>query len=313
MFFFRLIQQSVLPSLSATSERVCCRRFRIRDPAAKLGFTNACRKGNLESWLVLIGRLSRDAARANLKSRRAPGLGRNHLTGSCKREYLSTSPRTKSPFCRGRLLHLDEDATLLSVLRVALGDNESLLRFASETWRSRRRPVPCLFSHHRRKRSSGARAEEARDSGLELVRGTPTWPTVQHTRAAWATLATTFFWQLEATGTRVTVPCSWKVEVGIPDLRVHVKNFQQKKNRPTARKNLSHISRSRDLFLFQCVWPYQLLSPERGGLAWVRQYSILKESSRQRPRSAMSWKSLEKSGLEPAAPNRLADRKHWAL
>ena len=35
--------------------------------------------------LVLIGRLSRDAARANLRSRRAPGLGRNHL--SCKREY----------------------------------------------------------------------------------------------------------------------------------------------------------------------------------------------------------------------------------
>ena len=31
------------------------------------------------------GRLSRDAARANLRSRRAPGLGRNHL--SCKREY----------------------------------------------------------------------------------------------------------------------------------------------------------------------------------------------------------------------------------
>ena len=29
-------------------------------------------------------------------------------------------------FCRGRLLHMNEDATLLSVLRVALGDNESL-------------------------------------------------------------------------------------------------------------------------------------------------------------------------------------------
>ena len=35
--------------------------------------------------------------------------------------------------------------------------------------------------------------------------------------------------------------------------------------------------------------------------------------SRQRPRSAMSWKTLEKSGLEPAAPNRLVDRKHCAL
>ena len=75
----------------------------IRDPppVAKLRFTNAC-KGWNQSWLVLggsgtkkkrifhypllvlIGRLSRDAARANLRSRRAPGLGRNHL--SCKRE-----------------------------------------------------------------------------------------------------------------------------------------------------------------------------------------------------------------------------------
>ena len=35
-------------------------------------------------------------------------------------------PADKKPFCRGRLLHVDEDATLLSVLRVALGDNESL-------------------------------------------------------------------------------------------------------------------------------------------------------------------------------------------
>ena len=42
-------------------------------------------------------------------------------------------PADKKPFCRGRLLHVDEDATLLSVLRVALGDNEFLLRFASET------------------------------------------------------------------------------------------------------------------------------------------------------------------------------------
>ena len=38
-----------------------------------------------------------------------------------------------------------------------------------------------------------------------------------------------------------------------------------------------------------------------------------KKVSRQRPRSAMPWKTLEKSGLEPAAPNRLADRKHCAL
>ena len=39
-----------------------------------------------------------------------------------------------------------------------------------------------------------------------------------------------------------------KVEFGIPDLRA--KKFQHKKNRPPARKNLSHVSRSRDLFLF---------------------------------------------------------------
>ena len=35
-------------------------------------------------------------------------------------------PADKKPFCRGRLLHVDEDATLLSVLWVALGENESL-------------------------------------------------------------------------------------------------------------------------------------------------------------------------------------------
>ena len=27
----------------------------------------------------------------------------------------------------------------------------------------------------------------------------------------------------------------------------------------------------------------------------------------------MSWKTLDKSGLEPTSPNRLADRKHCAL
>ena len=51
LFCFRLIQQSVLLSLSVRSERVWCRRFRIRDPAAKLRFTNAC-KGWNQSWLV---------------------------------------------------------------------------------------------------------------------------------------------------------------------------------------------------------------------------------------------------------------------
>ena len=54
MFCFRLIQQSVLLSLSVRSEIVWCRRFRIRDPAAKLRFTNAC-KGWNQSWLVLGG------------------------------------------------------------------------------------------------------------------------------------------------------------------------------------------------------------------------------------------------------------------
>ena len=85
-------------------------------------------------------------------------------------------PDNRKPFCRGHLLHADEDATLLSVLRVALGDNHdnkslnSTLRILTpETWQRRRRPAPCLFLPHRRTRSSGAWAEEARGSGLELV------------------------------------------------------------------------------------------------------------------------------------------------
>ena len=105
-------------------------------------------------------------------------------------------PAEKKPFCRGRLLHVDEDATL-SVLRVALGGSESLNPTLRRDLTKQERPAPCLFSHHRRQRSSRARAEEARDSGLELVTCTYVTPTVdvQHTRAAWATLATTFFWQ----------------------------------------------------------------------------------------------------------------------
>ena len=127
-----------------------------------------------------------------------------------------------------------------------------LLRFASETWRSRRRPVPCLFSHHRRKRSSGARAEEPRDSDSSSLHLCGQ-PFNTHARPGW-------LWQRrssgsEATGTRVTVPCSWKVEVGKPDL--HVKNFQQKKPRPPARKNLSHVSRSRDLFCL-ALWSFKV-------------------------------------------------------
>ena len=96
-------------------------------------------------------------------------------------------PAEKKPFCRSHLLHVDENATLLSVLRVALGDNETLnstLRILTpKTWRSRRRPAPCLFSHHR-KRSSGARAEEARDSGLELVTRRLTCPKAGHWKKA---------------------------------------------------------------------------------------------------------------------------------
>ena len=38
-----------------------------------------------------------------------------------------------------------------------------------------------------------------------------------------------------------------------------------------------------------------------------------KKVSRQRPRSAMSWNTLEKFLLEPAALNRLADRKQCTL
>ena len=38
-----------------------------------------------------------------------------------------------------------------------------------------------------------------------------------------------------------------------------------------------------------------------------------KSFSRQMPRIQMSWRTLEKSGLEPAAPIRLADRTHCAL
>ena len=60
------------------------------------------------------------------------------------------------------------------------------------------------------------------------------------------------------------------------------------------------------LELTYCAWE------EEG---WPGYDSIVhwKKVSRQRPRSAMSWKTLEISGLKPAAPNRLADRKHCAL
>ena len=38
-----------------------------------------------------------------------------------------------------------------------------------------------------------------------------------------------------------------------------------------------------------------------------------KKVSRQRPRSAMPWKTLEKSGLEPVAPTRLADSNNYSV
>ena len=65
---------------------------KVRDPRSGGEVTvYECLQGlEHQSWLVLIGRLSRDAARANLRSRRAPGLGRNHL--SCKREYVMKEP-----------------------------------------------------------------------------------------------------------------------------------------------------------------------------------------------------------------------------
>ena len=56
--------------------------------------------------------------------------------------------------------------------------------------------------------------------------------------------------------------------------------------------------------------PNELFLPVR--VSCNRQY-FWKKVSRQRPRSAMPWKTLEKSGIKPAAPNRLADRKHCAL
>ena len=60
-----------------------------------------CLQGLESVFMVLAGsgtdrgRLSRDVARANLRSRRAPGLGRNHL--SCKREYPVRGPSHSGP------------------------------------------------------------------------------------------------------------------------------------------------------------------------------------------------------------------------
>ena len=99
---------------------------------------------------------------------------------------LAVSVNFPAPFCRGRLLHVDEDATLLSVLWVALGDNKSLhgLHFNSRdlTKQEKTGAVSFKVSHHRRKRSSGARAEKARDGGLELVTNARGQPSNTHAR-----------------------------------------------------------------------------------------------------------------------------------
>ena len=89
----------------------------------------------------------------------------------------TSSARTRTPHC-SRCCGLRLEITSLCYASLQRPD---------EAGEDRRH----VFFHIVEKRSSGARAEEAQDSGLELV--TPTWPTIQHTRAAWATLALTFF------------------------------------------------------------------------------------------------------------------------
>ena len=78
-------------------------------------------------------------------------------------------PTDKKPFCRGRLLHVDGDATCCGLL----GDNEALhashFNSRDQFLTKQEKTGAMSFSHHRRKRSSGAQGEEARDSGLELV------------------------------------------------------------------------------------------------------------------------------------------------
>ena len=49
----------------------------------------------------------------------------------------------------------------------------------------------------------------------------------------------------------------------------------------------------------------------RVGLGTTVEY--IERKFKTRPRSTMSWKTLETSRLEPAAPNRLADQKRCAL
>ena len=179
-----------------------------------------------------------------------------------------------------------EDATLLSVLRVALGDNKSLhaSHFNSRdlTKQEKTGAVSFKVSHHRRKRSSGrgARAEEARDSTADLsslhtyVANRPS-----HTRGLGdsginvllAARLKFFYMQIRyanlyfsragnsnfgsVTGRRNQSCCSLLLKsrdwhTGFACKKISAK---KKTDRP-ARKHLSHVSRSRDLFLFGLVF-----------------------------------------------------------
>ena len=100
---------------------------------------------------------------------------------------------------------------------------------STETWRSRRRPAPCLFSHHRRKRSSGARAEEQEAGQRTRARYTYVRGQLSNTHAAWATLATTFFWQR---GYRYQSYCSLHLKSIGWHTGFACKNFSAKKKKP---------------------------------------------------------------------------------
>ena len=170
-------------------------------------------------------------------------------------------PAGKKPFCRGRLLHVGEDATLLSVLRVALGDNVGGFAHASHLNSrdlTKQKTGAHVFNHiiveHDQAELESKKLETTDSSSLHVdLRGQPS----QHTRAAWVTLATTFFWQRCS----VTVPCSWKVQVGKPHL--HVKKFQQKKkktDRPPVKiwamlvEAETFLCLALSIFLFGLLW-----------------------------------------------------------
>ena len=94
-------------------------------------------------------------------------------------EYVNF-PADKKPFCRGRLLHVDGDATCCG-LRLEIKRLYTLRILTPETWRSRRRPAPCLFHIIVENDQAELKAKklETADSSSLHVR---TWPTVQHTR-----------------------------------------------------------------------------------------------------------------------------------